>query len=235
MKLKRLHIFILATVLSLGLMFFSYLPAVGLLGRILILFSTLFHELGHGLTALLVGGDFHKVVINWDASGVTSWSGQTGRIARGLVAAGGLVGPAISAALLFWAAKSSDKRFLFITRLFAVALLLIGVVTARSIWALLFTVGLGALILALAGRVSRTTLESLVVFIGVQLGLSVFTRADYLFTKTAGAGLASDVAQMSDALFLPYWWWGLVCGSFSVVVLYWGCRCYIQEPSSTKK
>lgn len=229
MALKRLHIFILATILSLALMHFSYLPSVGVIGRVLILFSTLFHELGHGLTAILVGGDFHSVEINWDASGVTFWSGQTGRIARALVAAGGLLGPSIAAALLFSSAKSSDQRFLLATRLFSLALIGIGVLTARSFWAVLFTIGLGVVLLMIAGRVPRKVLESMVVFIGVQLGLSVFTRADYLFTRDAGSGAPSDVAQMASALFLPFWFWGLVCGSFSVVVLFWGCRCYVQS------
>ena len=100
-SLKRLHIFILAVVLSFALMYFSYLPGVGVLGRILVLFSTLTHELGHGLMAVLVGGDFDKLVINWDGSGLTSWSGRSGRVARALVAAGGLVGPACAASVLF--------------------------------------------------------------------------------------------------------------------------------------
>lgn len=210
-------------------MYFSYLPAIGILGRVLLLFSTLAHEMGHGLMAMLVGGDFQQLVIKWDGSGVTSWSGGTGRIVRGLVAAGGLIGPSIAAALLFWSARRSDKTFLLTTRIFGVALLLAGILTARSVWALIFTVGLGAVLLALSAKLNRQVLESFVVFIGVQLGLSVFTRADYLFTRWAGPNLPSDVAQMSEALFLPFWFWGLVCGLFSVVVLLWGCRCYIKE------
>ena len=78
--MKRSTTFILAVILSLALMYFSYLPAVGILGHVLLLFSTLTHEMGHGLMAMLVGGDFKSLVINWDGSGVTSWSGGTGRI-----------------------------------------------------------------------------------------------------------------------------------------------------------
>lgn len=230
MKRKRIQIFVGATVLTLALMYFSYLPVVGLLGRALLLFSTLFHELGHGLAAMLVGGSFEKLEIEWDGSGLTTWTGEVGRLARGFVAAGGLIGPSVAASLLFWSAKSSDKTFLFINRLFGASLVLLGLLTARSFWALLFTVGLGVLIVTSVGRVSRPALESFVVFVGVQLGLSVFTRADYLFTRWAGPGMPSDVANMSAALFLPFWFWGLACGSFSVAVLFWGCRCYIDPP-----
>lgn len=227
--MKRIHIFMLATTVSLALMYFAYLPVIGVLGRVLLLFSTLFHEMGHGLMAMLLGGDFKKLEIGWDASGVTTFAGVSSRIGRALVAASGLVGPAIAAAALFWAARGSDGKLKSATRLFGATLLIIGVLTARSFWAVFFTVGLGLLLLIISHRVSRPKLETFVVFIGVQLGLSVFTRADYLFAKSAGPGLASDVAQMSEALFLPYWFWGTVCGLFSVIVLFWGCRCYIDD------
>lgn len=227
--MKRVHIFVLAVVLSLALMYFSYLPALGILGQVLLLFSTLAHEMGHAAMAVLFGGDLHELVIRWDGSGHANSSIRDSRIIRGLVAAGGLIGPSITAALLFWSARRKDKVFLLVTRLFALTLLVVGVVAARSVWALIFTLGLGAVLLALSFKVGRPKLESLVVFIGVQLGLSVFTRADYLFTRWAGPNLPSDVAQMSQALFLPYWFWGLICGLFSVVVLAWGCRCYIKN------
>ena len=214
-------------------MYFAYVPAIGVLGRVLILFSTLTHELGHGLMAMLVGGDFNKLVINWDGSGVTSWAGQPSRITRGLVSAGGLIGPSIAAAILFWSARGSDAKLNWCTRVFGLGLFLAGVLTARSVWALVFTVGLGLVLLAITGRISRAKLEALVVFISVQLGLSVFTRSDYLFTETAGIGRPSDVAKMADALFLPYWFWGAVCGLFSIFVLFWGCRCYIVEAPKT--
>ena len=228
-NLKRGHIFFLAVALSFALMYVSYLPAVGILGRLLLLFSTLTHELGHGLTAMLVGGEFHKLVISWDGSGVTSWSGEGGRISPALVAAGGLVGPAIAAAVLFWFARSSDTKFLWATRFFGGGLWLAGVLTARSLWALVFTIGLGSLLVLLASYLNRKNLEAVIVFIGVQLSLSVFTRSDYLFTESAGPNLASDVAHMSKALFLPYWFWGALCGLFSLVVLFWGARCYIAK------
>lgn len=231
-RLRRPHIFALVTGLSLALMYFAYIPAIGVLGRVLILFSTLAHELGHGLTAMVVGGHFDTVKIYWDASGVTHSSRPDGRIASALIAAGGLVGPSFAASLLFWAARGSDTRVKLVSRILGVALIVIGILTARSIWALVFTVGLGGVLLASVTRLSRVQLETSLVFLGVQLGLSVFTRADYLFTKTAqtGAGpMPSDVSQIAQNLFLPYWFWGGLCGLVSVAVLFWGLRCYTHE------
>lgn len=231
-RLRRPHIFALVTCLSLALMHFAYIPAIGVLGRVLILFSTLAHELGHGLTAMLVGGHFDTVKIYWDASGVTHSSRPDGRIASALIAAGGLVGPSFAASFLFWSARGSDSKVKWATRILGVALIAIGFLTARSVWAIVFTIGLGALLLVSVVKLSRVKLETALVFLGVQLGLSVFTRADYLFTKTAqtGAGaMPSDVSQIAQNLFLPYWFWGGLCGLISVAVLFWGLRCYTHE------
>jgi hypothetical protein len=68
-----------------------------------------------------------------------------------------------------------------------------------------------------------------VLFVGVQLALSVFSRSDYLFTsvaRTAQGANPSDVEMMSQALFLPYWFWGLACGGVSVGILVWGLRIF---------
>src|SRR5262245_54834137 len=66
----------------------------------LVLISTLAHELGHGLTAALLGGQFHALYINRDASGAALWSGTFGRVGVATVAAAGLIGPAIAAFVL---------------------------------------------------------------------------------------------------------------------------------------
>jgi hypothetical protein len=68
--------------------------------------------------------------------------------------------------------------------------------------------------------------------VGVQLALSVFSRSDYLFTdtaRTATGSMPSDVAHISEALFLPYWVWGLVTGGISIAVLVGGMRSLLRE------
>ena len=55
--------------------------------------------------------------------------------------------------------------------------------------------------------------------LAVQLALSVFSRSDYLFVKSAGDIGISDVQAISESIGMPYWFWGIVCGRISVVVL----------------
>ena len=55
----------------------------------LMLLSTLVHEMGHGVAALLVGGSFHQFQMWVDGSGVAMWSAEPSRWRLAVVAAGG--------------------------------------------------------------------------------------------------------------------------------------------------
>lgn len=228
-SLKRSHLFALMVLASFALMMGANIPGVLVLGRVLLLFSTLFHEMGHGLAAMLVGGDFHSIAVRWDGSGLTESYIEASRLKAAFVAAGGLIGPSLAAAGLFWSARGSDRRLRTVTGVLGLVLCVIGLLKAASPWAYVFTLGLGPVAIWAASKWRRGWLEAATVFIAVQLGLSVFTRADYLFTRWAGPGLPSDVANMAEQLFLPFWFWGLVCGAISLVVLFWGFVCYTKE------
>jgi hypothetical protein len=55
----------------------------------------------------------------------------------------------------------------------------------------------------------------------------VYSRADYLFTPFAhtNAGrMPSDVAEKAAVMVLPYWFWGIACGSVSAAALFIGAR-----------
>lgn len=228
-KIKRPQLFFLMVLLSLALIWGSSIPGLLYLGRILLLFSTLFHELGHALAAVMTGGHVSSLNIYWDASGLTTTYSSGGAFATAFIMAGGLVGPSLAASGLFWAARGKDKRLKNSILLLGISLVIIGVLVARSFWSLAFTVGLGCLLVAATKRLARAKLEGLTVFIAVQLGISVFTRSGYLFSQWAAPGQPSDVAQMSEALLLPYWVWGIICGALSLAVLHWGYRAYTTD------
>jgi hypothetical protein len=205
-----------------------FVPFGQLLGYPLVLLSTLVHEVGHGLAAIAVGGRFERFVMFADASGMATATGVVPGWPQALVAAGGLLGPALAAALAFMAARRAAW-----SRAFLVGAALVGVVLLVLVVRNPFGVGFVGVLVALAGvlglRASASTVQVVTVFTAVQLSLSVFSRGDYLFVKEAqtGAGTApSDVALMASALGGPYWVWGLVCGAFSVLVLVAGVRAF---------
>lgn len=207
-----------------------WVPYGRLVGYPLVLVSTLAHEMGHGLTAMLVGGHFEKLEMWSDASGLAHWHGDVGRIARGLVAAGGLVGPAVAAALCFVAGRRPLPSRVFVLSVGAL-LVLAEVLVVRTIFGFFFVGVLAAALLAVGIKGSPKLSQWLLAFLAVQLALSVFSRGDYLFTDVAhmaGGSQPSDVALMSDALLLPYWFWGAVCGAFSVAVLLAGVWLHVR-------
>jgi len=196
------------------------------------LVSTLAHELGHGLAAVLVGGDFEALLMWSDASGVAAWSAQVGRLGHAAIAAGGLVGPALASAVCFLLGRS--RRWARLASLgLGIGLLIADLVVVRTLFGVVF-VGLLAAVLILVSLVPSEWLAQVaLVLLGVQLALSVFSRADYLFTRqavTTSGTVLSDVSQMAEALILPYWFWGACCGAFSLAVLLAALILYLRAP-----
>ena len=204
------------------------------LGYPLTLLSTLVHELGHGLAAIFVGGDFQSLRIFADASGVAQSSGVGGGASRALVSAGGLVGPAVLAGVGFIMARRAGLARAFMAFL-GLSFLLVLALFVRNPFGMAFTGIVGVALVLVAWRSSQTTVQLTLVFVAVQMALSVFSRGDYLFMENAhtGAGLMpSDVSHMAEALGGPYWMWGAVCGFFSVLVLAGGLWAFMR---STKR
>jgi len=195
----------------------------------LVLISTLAHEVGHGLAAVVLGGHFYSLRLYPDASGVALWGGPLGRVATGLVAAAGLVGPAVAAFVLLVVGQRGRRaaRALIIL---GVALVVIAVWLVRNPFGLVFTLLLAATLIVVARRAPGSA-QAVVVFLAVQLALAVFSRADYLFTRmalTRSGPMPSDVSVMAQALFLPYWFWGAACGAASLLLLGAGARGYFR-------
>ena len=194
----------------------------------LLLLSTLAHEMGHGLAAELVGGDFDRFQMWSDGSGVASYIAAPSRFGQALIAAGGLVGPAIAAAILFVLARNAkNARRVFVAIALLLTLLLL--LYVRNLFGFGFVALLTISALLIARIVTDEMAQLLLVFVAVQLALAVFSRSDYLFTpvaETSGGRMPSDVAQISAALYLPYWFWGAACGAFSVLVLWRGFKSF---------
>ena len=183
--------------------------------------ATWFHEIGHGLMAVLLGGRFDQLQIFPNGSGVARYalSRSWGPIGPALVAAAGPMGPPIAGSALILASSSLwitswSLKILGGFLLFSVA------VWVRSPfgWIAISTLGL---IILVAGLKAPRWLQGFVVqFLGVQACISTFHQLDYLFTYTAGPLGISDTGQMQRNLLLPYWFWGalMAIASFAILV-----------------
>ena len=82
------------------------------LGRIVLypftILATWFHEMGHGIAAMLTGSRFKRLLIFADGSGLAIWlrPADSFRLADALIAASGPLGPAMAGALRSAASRS---------------------------------------------------------------------------------------------------------------------------------
>jgi len=196
----------------------------------LLLISTVVHELGHGIAAVLMGGEFVRFEMFADGSGFALHTDVAGGFGRAFISAGGLCGPAVAAALCFVAGRTPiwSKRLLAV---FGFGLVLAMILVVRNGFGLVFVAGLAAACLGIALWARAEFSQLAIIFLGVQLALSVFSRGDYLFMQwadTAAGRMPSDTQHMAEALALPYWFWGGACAAFSGVVLLGGSFYFLR-------
>ncbi len=182
--------------------------------------ATWFHEMGHGLAALLLGGQFEQLQISPNGSGLAYHSGALflGPIGQALVAAAGPMGPPIAGAILIQASRSFKVASLSL-KILGSFLILSTLIWVRSLFGLVAVPLLGLIILGIALKAPRWLQGFAVQFLGVQACVSTYLQLDYLFSASAGPGLHSDSAQIQQQLFLPYWFWGGLMAVASLVIL----------------
>ncbi|MEA5514161.1 M50 family metallopeptidase [Nodularia sp. UHCC 0506] len=182
--------------------------------------ATWFHEMGHGLMALLLGGKFHQLQIFSNGSGVASYSISRALwpIGPAVIAAAGPMGPPLAGAGLILASRSFSITSLSLKILGGV-LLLSTLLWVRSWFGLLAVPILGIIILGFALKAPQWMQEFAIQFLGVQACVSTYHQINYLFSYNAGPLGLSDTGQMQKYLLLPYWFWGGLMAIASLVIL----------------
>ncbi|WP_193193436.1 M50 family metallopeptidase [Nostoc sp. MG11] len=182
--------------------------------------ATWFHEIGHGLMALLLGGQFQKLEIFSSGSGVATYGlrSSLGPIGPALVAAAGPMGPPLAGAALILASRSFRAASLSL-KILGSFLLFSALIWVRSLFGLVAIPLLGLIILGIALKAPRWAQGFVIQFLGVQACISTYHQLDYLFSYSAGYLGLSDTAQMQRYLILPYWFWGGFMAIASLVIL----------------
>jgi Peptidase M50B-like len=182
--------------------------------------ATWFHEMSHGLMALVLGGQFRKLEIFDNGSGVASYamSLSLAPIGPALVAAAGPMGPPIAGSALILASRSFKTATLSL-KLLGGFLLLSTLIWVRSLFGLIAIPLLGLIILAIAFKAPRWLQGFAIQFLGVQACVSTYHQLDYLFSYSAGPLGLSDTGQIQQRLLLPYWFWGGLMAIASLVIL----------------
>ncbi|QLE57862.1 M50 family metallopeptidase [Nostoc sp. TCL26-01] len=182
--------------------------------------ATWFHEMGHGLMALLLGGQFQKLQIFSNGSGVATYAIRTsfGPIGPALVAAAGPMGPPLAGAALILASRSFQTASLSL-KILGSFLLISTLIWVRSWFGFVAIPLLGLIILGTALKAPRWAQGFAIQFLGVQACVSTYHQLDYLFSFSAGPLGISDTAQIQKYLLLPYWFWGGLMAIASLILL----------------
>lgn len=195
------------------------LPALDFAMYPLRLFVTFVHESGHGLAALITGGQFHNLSVMADGSGVATTAGG----ARALILPAGYLGAALFGAGLFIAANRI-RRVRRVSAGLAVLLALLTLLYTPFL-STGFLVGLGfaAALAALAWKggedLNRLILMVLAVLVGLNAVLDLTTLVNY-----SGASLGSvrnDAAAFSAEVLplIPGALWALCWAGLAIALL----------------
>jgi len=199
----------------------TFVPFGGVLLYPFTLLATWVHEMGHGLTALAVGGSFERLEIFADASGLAHTRNAGGTV-DALVCLGGLVAPAfVGAAILATCRGPRRARVVLV----ALAALLVGslAVWVRSVAGVIAIPLVAGVVVGFVVWGSPRERMFLAQFLGLRLALDTLGRGmDYLFSDTAtvdGTKSASDIARVAQGLGGPRLLWSIAVAALCVVVL----------------
>ena len=192
-------------------------------GKIIIypltLLSTWYHEMSHGLMAVVLGANFKKLEIFSNGSGLARYEYRgslfLGPIGNVLVFAAGPMGPPIIGAGFILASQNwqTSKQILMILGSFMLASVLIWVRT----WVGVLVISLlGLIILGIGLEASQDIQIFTTQFLGVQACISTLRDFNYVFRYCDGY---SDTAQIAKILILPHWFWGILITIASLFLL----------------
>ena len=191
------------------------------------LLGTWFHEMGHGIMAMIVGGNFEYLEIFETGSGVahSSFSSDdfymSKKVSYALVSAAGLMGPPIMGSILILMSKSfkKSKVILFIL---SISMILSVMIWVRITLGVVAISSLGLILLFIAFKGGKIFQQFVVQLIGIMACVSTYRQLDYLFMEKAvinGEEFISDTGKIAENLGMNYAFWGTLIAIISFVML----------------
>jgi len=166
--------------------------------------GTWFHEMGHGLTAIILGGSFNYLELFPDGSGLAVHTGNLlfGSIGRAVVAAGGPVFPIIIGSVLIIASVKFKSSNII---LFAFGLLMFVSVAlwVRTLFGIASISLIGAVLLIISLRANKNVSSFILQLLGIEACVSFkrrYNRRNIISFRHTG-----DSKQPSPALLVLGW------------------------------
>jgi hypothetical protein len=199
----------------------SHIPFGNLVQWPFVIITTFIHEMGHGLTAIAVGGGLNKVEIYYNGSGL-AFTRTTLGWPYAATAAGGLLAPSIVGAIFISVGRNtrnSATTFLCLS----LFILICCALWVRSSFGLIILLPIGLLFLLLSQKSSKGFQQFLIQFMGVHMLVDTFTRTlGYLFTRSVDVGgemRHSDSSIIAENLVGGHLLWATIIAILSVGIL----------------
>ncbi|MEJ2608521.1 MAG: M50 family metallopeptidase [Candidatus Thiodiazotropha sp.] len=173
-------------------------------------FETFFHELSHGMAALVTGGSVHRIELNIDGSGLCTTSGGM----EFLILLAGYTGSALWGSLIYLSVSLGKARYSKqISAILTLVVLLVALLWARDLItiAILFIM---TAIFAMAYRYGSRNLTRLFIeFIALYVVLNAIRSPLYLLDgRDIGDGAALSQMTHIPEIFWVVAWCLIACG-----------------------
>ncbi len=198
------------------------------------LLSTWVHEMGHGITALCLGGAFKELKIFDDASGYAI-STSSSAMGQAFTAMGGLLAPPFIGMILLGLSRSFSRIALWAL---SGAMLISLVVWVRSLVGFVSVGALCSVLLLISIYAPEAVRRFTVQFLGITLVLFTVVRMDYLFVPSGmvdGKNQPSDISAVADVLGGPYQLWGGILATISFLFLLVGLYAAWRAKKSNRR
>lgn len=190
-------------------------------------FVVLLHEISHGLAAVVTGGTIVSISVTTDLGGLCTYRGGWDLV---VLPAGYLGSLALGSLILVVSARSRHDRVL--SGLIGGVVLLVTLLYIRNGFGLLFGLGFGAAMLALARFGSELANDLSLQFLGLTSCLyAVIDIKEDLIDRTVPN---SDAWQMAQKLWLPPVFWGALWILIAVGVTIWALHLAVQRVPTGK-
>ena len=192
--------------------------------KILVVF---FHELSHGLAALISGGNFNRIEINaWEGGLTYTYGGN-----RFLIASAGYIGSMLWGGALILSARYV-RRLRSVTMMLGVMILATGLLFVRPFFSfgLLFCLLSGAALIFMARRLSEGWQNFLLKLIGITSCL--YAVLDIKSDVLDRPHLHSDAVTMQQLTLIPSILWGILWIAISLVCTWYFLRLAIRCKST---
>ncbi len=185
----------------------------------------LFHEISHGLAAILTGGEIISLSVSTDQGGLAITRGGS----RFLILTAGYLGSLLIGVALLLAGLHSRADKAIVIGL-GLGMLAIAAIYIREVFPLAFTALAGAAFAA-AGWFLPNTVSDLILRV-IGLTSIIYVPRDIFSDTIARSHLRSDAFMLGEAFFGTATFWGVVWLAISAVVVLWCVRYGLGRESN---